>query len=86
MALEQLYEDVIANEDKKKEFLEAAKNKQIDAFLKKYDCPATKEEIVQFVKDKKEGELSDEELDMVSGEGCDSELAYSILTFGTACY
>ena len=42
-------------------------------FLKEKDCEATAEELTVFLKNRSNGELSDDELDNVAG-GCNEEL------------
>lgn len=71
--LNELYAEVMADEDLQKEFLEANQDGKIAEFLKAHDCEATLSEIEEFVKNSfgESGELSDDELDNVSaGKKC----------------
>ncbi len=90
--LEELYKEVMASEEFKKEFTEAAKSKDtIAAWLKKHDCGATIEELGAFLKDKREGELRDEEVESVAGGKEDfdpqiaDEIVFSMITVGVGC-
>ena len=66
--MQELYNEVMASEEMKKEFLEAAKAKEsAEAFLKKYGCDASVEDVDAFLKEKTEGELADDELESVAG-------------------
>ena len=66
--LEELYKDVIASDELKKEFTEAAKSKDdIEALLKKHDCGASFNEFITFLKEKSEGEMDDDEVEAVAG-------------------
>jgi len=71
--LEQLYAEVTADENLRKEFFEANESGKIGEFLKAHDCKATLSEFDEFMKnaDAKSGELSDDELDNVAaGKKC----------------
>ena len=66
--MQELYNEVMASEEMKKEFLEASKEKEsVGAFLKKYGCDASVEDVAAFLKEKTEGELADDELESVAG-------------------
>ena len=67
--LEQLYEEISANDELKKEYRKATGDKKIVDFLKAHDCDATQSELDAFISSKKNKELADDELDMVSGGG-----------------
>ena len=86
--LQDLYSEVIANDELKTEFMEAAKDGRPMEFLKAHDCEATAEELAAFMKECTTGELSDEELDDAAG-GCNHAGAddgfISILTAGLYC-
>ena len=87
MTIEALYSKVIGSEELKAVFVAAVKEKKIAEFLKAQGCEATEAEIVEFLKSKQnaEGEVSDAELDAVSG-GCNGEEAvYSVFTAGLLC-
>ena len=67
--LEQLYEEIQADSELKKEYVKAAGDKKVIDFLKAHDCDATEAELGAFISSKKNKELDDDELDMVSGGG-----------------
>ena len=72
--MEELYNEVMGSDELKKEFLAAAgSNESVQAFLKKYDCDATVEEVTAFLKTKGGStELSDEDIaDVAGGKGID---------------
>lgn len=80
--IEELYNEVIASEDLKKEFL-ALKPEEVEGFAEKHGCKATIEEIKDFLTDKSaKGELSDNELNQVAG-GKSFSRAEAILSIGT---
>lgn len=65
--LRELCNKVIESEEMKKELAEAFRDeknvqKNVDDFLKKYECEATIEELMEFCKEQSEDELSAEEL------------------------
>ena len=86
--LEELYNEVLASEELKKEFL-ALKPEEVEGFAAKYGCKASLDEIKTFFADKKNrtGALSDTELDQIAGgktvDGM--EALASCLTIGVAC-
>ena len=66
--LEELYKEVMENEELKKEFLEASKDEEaIKAFLEKNGCEAGIEDLQTFIQEKAIVEISDEDLDYVAG-------------------
>ncbi len=73
--IEELYDEVLASEELKAGFTAAAKEKRLADFLKAHGCEATEAEVVEFLKARQsaEGELSDDELDVVAG-GCGDTL------------
>lgn len=74
-----------ADDELKKQFAEAVKNKTVIAFLSTQGCDTAEEEVNEFLSAKKT-ELSDEQLDKVSGGGCSGgDVAVSVLTAGTTC-
>ena len=87
--LQDLYSEVIANDELKTEFMEAAKDGRPMEFLKAHDCEATAEELAAFMKERTTGELSDEELDDAAGGGCNTstkiEAAISAIFVGIGC-
>lgn len=68
MTIEELYKKVIADEELRKAYAAAAKDGKVAEFLSENGCTSTKEEIKAFFESKKE--LSDDELDAVSGGDC----------------
>lgn len=91
--LQDLYSEVLKSEELKKEFVEAAKEKKIEEFLKANGCDASAEDLAVFLKEQqtKAGELSDNELDNVAGGGCGEDvlegvvIAISMTTVGLGC-
>ena len=80
MTIEALYKKIIASDELKSAFVEAAKAQKLGDFLKAQGCEATEAEVVDFLKSlrKGEGELADDELNSVAG-GCNStEAIYSM--------
>ena len=68
--LSELYDEILASDDLKKEFFEAGKTKEATAeFLKKHECSASVEEFLAFLKERaaEVKELSQEELSQVAG-------------------
>ena len=86
--LQELYHEIIASEELKAAFLEAAKSGKALEFLKEQGCEVTEDELKAFLSKKNSGELSDEELDDVAG-GCDEDpgpaIALSIVSVGIRC-
>ena len=67
--LENLYQEIMENEEKKTAFAAALKENKIEDFLKANDCEGNVEDVMKFMKNKKEGELADDDLEKVAG-GC----------------
>ncbi len=69
MKLEELYTKVVADEALKKAYMDAVREGKLAEFLKANGCEATEEELQAFLdsKQKKTGELADDELDSVAG-------------------
>ena len=86
--VEELYKEVLASEELKKEFL-ALKPEEVEGFAAKYGCKAGLDEIKAFFEAKKNqgGVLSDDDLDQVAGgKGPDKMEAFcSIITVGIGC-
>ena len=85
--VQELYNEVIASEELKKEFL-ALKPEEVQIFAAKHGCDATVDEIRSFLTENRtSGELSDDELDQVAGgKGFNSyEALLSGLSVGIAC-
>ena len=88
--LEEIYQQVVADDDAKAALAEAAKTPEgLQAFLAERGCDASPEEVAEFLRAKAaagtEGEIADDELDGVAG-GCSGlEATMSALTVGTFC-
>ncbi|MBQ7656869.1 MAG: hypothetical protein IJS41_10235 [Clostridia bacterium] len=85
--LQELYKEIIASEELKTAFVEAAKAGKTVEFLKAQGCEATTEELAVFLKSQT-GKLSDEELDNVAGGKCSGQsvdILVSIRGWGVAC-
>ena len=70
--LQELYKEVIASDDLKKEFMEIVGDKEngekkVEEFLKKNGCDATLEDLKKFFEEKSEEELGEEDLETVAG-------------------
>lgn len=89
--IEELYTELLTSEDKKKELAKALKENKVEDFLKANDCKATVEEAIAFMKEKNkaQGEISDAELDNISGgnAACDAaaSVGMSIVSIGISC-
>ena len=86
--IEEMYNEVLASEELKKEFL-SLKPEEVEGFAAKNGCKAGLDEIKAFFEDKKNqaGALSDEELDQVAGgKGFDADEAItSVFSLGLGC-
>ena len=75
--LKELYDEILASDELKKEFAGCAANEQdTAAFLEKYGCDATVEELKEFIKEKMAenmAKISEEKLAAAAG-GTDAEL------------
>ena len=69
--IQELYAEIMANDELKKAFVEAMKAGKLEDFLKERGCEATEEEVKEFVETKAASdapiELSDDELELVAG-------------------
>ena len=92
--LQELYKEVIASDELKQEFMEAAKDKEngqknVEEFLKKHECDATFDELKTFLVDKSDEELDEEELEAVAGGKKEAstvlKAVVSIVGWGLAC-
>ena len=87
--VQELYKEIMASEELKKGFVEAAKaGKQMD-FIKEHGCEASAEEIEAFLKGQAEADktLSADELENVAG-GCstkDRRIVVSVFGLGVVC-
>ena len=66
--IEELYSEVMASDELKKEFC-SIKPEEVEDFAKKHGCNATFDEIKAFLNAKStaSGELSDDEIEQVAG-------------------
>ncbi len=89
--IQELYNEVMENQELKAQFIEAANAGKTDAFLKEHGCDATLEEVAAFLKEKSEEDLplSLDELENSAGGECNSEtqkdIGYSIGLLGVGC-
>ena len=88
--LQELYKEILASDELKKAFLEAAEDGRMVEFIKAQGCDATEEDLKVFVKEQaKSRSVSDEELDNVAGGTCNERTAeetkYSLKTLGAGC-
>ena len=85
--LEELYNEVMASDELKKEFC-SLKPEEVEGFAEKHGCKATLDEIKAFLTEKSnaEGEVSEEEVEQIAGGkgGYDTddteEIDYELLT------
>ena len=89
--LQELYDEIIVSEELKTEFYESAKTKEdAEAFLRKYGCAASVDELKEFLNEKVYAEsksMSEEELKQVAGGGektskIVSNIVVTLLAFG----
>ncbi len=71
MTLQELYDKVMASDELKRSFAEAAQDKgKLEAWLKANGSDATAEQLGEFLKARQtSGEISDDELENVAGGG-----------------
>ena len=67
--LEDLYKEVMASEELKKTFAQAAKDNKVSDFLKAQGCDATEDELKAFIQEKAGSDkpLSEDDLENVAG-------------------
>ena len=88
--LQELYDDIFTSEELRTEYYESTKSEEaMVAFLRKYDCPASIDEVKEFLNEKlnaESGEMSDVELKQIAGgtktSAIISNIAVTILAFG----
>jgi len=68
--LEDLYQEIQANEELKAGFVAALKESTVEDFLKANGCEGTIEDVMKFMNSKKEGELADDDMEKVAGGAC----------------
>ena len=88
--IQELYSEIMGNQELKAKFIEAAKAGKQETFLKEHGCEATLEEVAAFLKAKSEEDapLSVDELENSAGGGCskkNEEITISVCTFGVGC-
>ena len=88
-AMQELYDEIMGSDEKKRAFLEAAKDGKVKELLKAWGAEATEEQIKAFLQERSSQPLSDAELDGVAGGECNKatkgETALSIFTIGVGC-
>ncbi len=88
MTLQEMYDKVMASEELKKSFAEAAQDKEkLTEWLRANGSDATVEQVAEFLKAKQaSGEVSDEELENVAG-GIDNcgHGTFSVFTLAIGC-
>ena len=89
--IQELYNEVMENQELKAKFIEAAKAGKQEDFLKEHGCGATTEEVAAFLKTRSEEDapLSLDELENSAGGTCNrktgKEVAISIGMLGIGC-
>ena len=90
--LQELYDEMLASDELKNAFVEAAKAGKLADLLKEQGCEATADEFVAFLGEKAQGEMTDEELDEAAGGSEEEDAAavgtavgFSIVTGGIGC-
>ncbi|MBR4575980.1 MAG: hypothetical protein IKO25_02145 [Clostridia bacterium] len=89
--IQELYNEIMENQELKAKFIEAANAGKQEAFLKEQGCEATLEQVAAFLKAKAEEDapLSLDELENSAGGKCNGstgiEAAISVVTVGTIC-
>jgi len=89
--VQELYNEIMASQELKAQFIEAAKAGKQEEFLKAHGCEATLEEVKSFLeaKQQEDAPLSFDELENAAGGECNrntgKETAISILSVGMAC-
>ena len=76
-SIQELYDEVMASKELKAEYLKAHREGKIAGFLTAHDCSASVNDLKAFMEGRKDaaksGELSDDELDDVSGGSCEPD-------------
>ncbi len=88
MTLQEMYNKVMASEELKRSFAEAAQDKgKLEAWLKANGSDATVEQVTEFLKAKQaSGEVSDDELESVAGGNLSVDVTLiSVCTVGIGC-
>ena len=86
--IQELYDEIMASQELKAQFIEAAKAGKQEEFLKAHGCEATLEEVRAFLEAKQSEDtpLSFDDLENAAG-GCDTtgETIASVLSAGLMC-
>ena len=88
-SLDEMYQEVMADEALKEEFTAAFRDGRVSEFLKAHDCDATVEEVEEYVKGQRDEELSLDDLGSVAGGGggCGNTASCGdYCTFTCRCY
>ena len=89
--IQELYSEIMASQELKAQFIEAAKAGKQEEFLKTHGCEATLEEVKTFLeaKQNEDAPLSFDELENAAGGTCNGrtmmEGLASVFTVGTIC-
>ena len=90
-SLQELYNEAVADNELKTQWLEAVEAGSQEVFLKEHGCEATTEELRTFFEAKanEDAPLSFDELENAAGGACNGktgmEVAISIISLGTGC-
>ena len=81
--LQELYDEVIASEELRTEFLECSKTEETaQGFLKKYDCPSSVDELKEFLNEKMitdSQQLNEEQLKLIAGGDKTSKVVSNVV-------
>ena len=89
--VQELYNEIMASQELKEQFIEAANAGKQEEFLKAHGCETTMEEVQAFLeaKQQEDAPLSFDELENAAGGECNrntgKETAISILSVGLGC-
>ena len=87
--IQELYSEIMASQELKAQFIEAAKAGKQEEFLKAHGCEATLEEVKAFLeaKAKEDAPLSFDELENAAGGNCatTNETILSVVSVGIGC-
>ena len=83
MTIQEAYKKIISSEELKQKAKEALKAGKGDEFLKEQGIDISMNQIREYVKSKRSGELSKTELDMATG-GCDDDSTCNVTILSIA--
>ena len=89
--IQELYSEIMASQELKAQFIEAAKAGKQEEFLKAHGCEATLQEVQAFLeaKQQEDAPLSFDELENAAGGECNrntgKETVISVLSVGLGC-